>query len=109
MLDKRLAAHEYVGGDYSIADMAIWPWVSRYEWQTVDLNKYPNVKRWYLAIANAPGGAEGLQGAEGRRRGADPGVSALARPRGAAKPAAPAERNGAVGRPATLPPGRPRR
>jgi len=54
VLDKQLAAHDYVAGDYSIADMAIWPWVSRYEWQTVDLNKYPNVTRWYVAIANRP-------------------------------------------------------
>jgi GST-like protein len=51
VLDRRLADHEYVADDYSIADIAIWPWVSRYEWQTVDLNKYPNVKRWYTAIA----------------------------------------------------------
>jgi GST-like protein len=54
VLDGRLAEHEYVADDYSIADMAIWPWVSRYEWQTVDLNQYPNVKRWYVAIANRP-------------------------------------------------------
>ena len=39
---------------YSIADIAIWPWVSRYEWQTVDLNAYPNVKRWYKVIAKRP-------------------------------------------------------
>src|SRR5271169_4183504 len=54
VLDRRLADHEYVADDYSIADIAIWPWVSRYEWQTVDLNKYPNVKRWYVAIAKRP-------------------------------------------------------
>ena len=71
VLDRRLADHEYVAGDYSIADIAIWPWVSRYEWQTVDLNKYPNVKRWYVAIAKRPGDAEGLQGAEGHRRDPD--------------------------------------
>lgn len=51
VLDRRLADHAYVAGDYSIADIAIWPWVSRYDWQTIDLNGYPNVKRWYLAIA----------------------------------------------------------
>ena len=54
VLDRRLADREFVADDYSIADIAIWPWVSRYEWQTVDLNQYPNVKRWYLAIANRP-------------------------------------------------------
>ena len=54
VLDKQLQDHEYVAGDYSVADISIWPWISRYEWQTVDLNKYPNVKRWYVAIANRP-------------------------------------------------------
>ena len=51
VLDKRLAEEEYVAGEYSIADMAIWPWISRFEWHTVDLNRYPNVARWYKAIA----------------------------------------------------------
>ena len=54
VLDRRLASHEYVADQYSIADIAIWPWVSRYEWQTVDLATYPNVKRWYTAIAKRP-------------------------------------------------------
>ena len=51
VLDKRLGEAEFVGGDYSIADMAIFPWIARFEWQTMDLNAFPNVKRWYLAIA----------------------------------------------------------
>jgi len=51
VLDRRLADHEFVADDYSVADIAIWPWVSRFEWQTVDLNQYPNVARWYRAIA----------------------------------------------------------
>jgi GST-like protein len=54
VLDRRLADREFVADEYSIADMAIWPWVSRYEWQTVDLNQYPNVKRWYIALAARP-------------------------------------------------------
>ena len=54
VLDKRLAADEYIAGDYSIADIATWPWISRFEWQTIDLNDYPNVKRWYLSIAARP-------------------------------------------------------
>jgi GST-like protein len=61
VLDRRLADHEYVADDYSIADIAIWPWVSRYEWQTVDLNKYPNVKRWYTAIAKRPATQKGYK------------------------------------------------
>ena len=54
VMERSLSQREFLAGDYSIADMATWPWVSRYEWQTVDLNKYPNVKRWYLAIAARP-------------------------------------------------------
>jgi GST-like protein len=54
VLDKRLAQREYVADDYSIADIAIWPWISRFEWQTIDLAQYPNVKRWYVAIAGRP-------------------------------------------------------
>jgi GST-like protein len=54
VLDRRLAGRDFVVEDYSIADIAIWPWVSRYEWQTVDLGTYANVKRWYTAIAKRP-------------------------------------------------------
>jgi len=59
VLDKRLAEHKYVAGLYSIADMAIWPWISRFEWHTVDLNQYANVARWYKAIAARPAVARG--------------------------------------------------
>lgn len=54
VLDRRLADVEYVAGDYSIADIAIWPWISRFEWQTVHFADYPNVRRWYVAIATRP-------------------------------------------------------
>ena len=54
VLDRRLADHEFVADDYSVADIAIWPWVSRFEWQTIDLNEFSNVKRWYVTIANRP-------------------------------------------------------
>jgi hypothetical protein len=42
---RQLKEHAFVAGDCSIADIAIWPWVSRYEWQTVDLNQYPDGRR----------------------------------------------------------------
>ena len=61
MLDQRLARREFVADAYSIADIAIWPWVSRYEWQTVDLNQYPNVKRWYVNLARRPAVAKGYK------------------------------------------------
>ena len=54
VLDRRLEGREYVVDDLSIADFATWPWISRYEWQEVDLNDFPNVKRWYLAMAARP-------------------------------------------------------
>jgi len=54
VLDRRLTDREFVADAYSIADIAIWPWISRFEWQTIDLNDYANVKRWYLAIAARP-------------------------------------------------------
>ena len=47
VLDKRLEGRAYICGEYSIADMACWPWVSRYEWQQIDLADYPNVRAWY--------------------------------------------------------------
>ena len=54
VLDRRLAGREFVADEYSIADIAIWPWISRFEWQTIDLGQYANVKRWYLEIAKRP-------------------------------------------------------
>lgn len=61
VLDRKLAESEYVAGDYSIADIAIWPWISRFEWQRMDLEKFPNVKRWYISIANRPAVQKGYQ------------------------------------------------
>ena len=61
VLDKRLEGRDFVADTYSIADMAIWPWISRFEWQTMDLAKYPNVKRWYTAIAKRPAVQKGYQ------------------------------------------------
>ncbi len=54
VLNTQLEGRDFVAGDYSIADIAIWPWISRFEWQTIDLNQYPNVKRWYTTIAARP-------------------------------------------------------
>ena len=54
VLDQRLAEHEYLVDNYSIADIATWPWISRFEWQTMNLNDYPNLRRWYVAIAQRP-------------------------------------------------------
>ena len=50
VLDAQLQDNEFIAGDYSIADMACWPWISRYEWQEMDLNRYPHVQRWYKQL-----------------------------------------------------------
>ena len=54
VLDKRLAEAPYVAGEYSIADIAMWPWIARHEWHSVDMAAFPNVTRWYKAIAARP-------------------------------------------------------
>ena len=54
ILDKRLSEQEYFSNQYSIADIAIWPWTARFERHQVDLNNYPNVLRWYLQISKRP-------------------------------------------------------
>jgi GST-like protein len=50
VLDKRLDGRNYICNDYSIADMACWPWVSRYEWQRINLAEYSNVRAWYKRL-----------------------------------------------------------
>lgn len=50
VLDRRLQDNEFVAGDYSIADMAIWPWAARYPRQDVKLEDFPNVQRWYRQL-----------------------------------------------------------
>ncbi|QKG70639.1 glutathione S-transferase family protein [Erythrobacter mangrovi] len=54
VLDGQLSDREYIVGEYSIADMAVWPWTSRFEHQKIDLDAYPNVREWYLRIAERP-------------------------------------------------------
>ncbi|MBF87946.1 MAG: glutathione S-transferase [Pelagibacterales bacterium] len=53
VLEKRLNNSEYVAGNsYGIADISIWPWVSRFEWQKIDLKKFPKILEWYKKIAS---------------------------------------------------------
>lgn len=54
VLDRRLADREYVAGEYSIADMASYPWVVPHKKQGQDMDKFPNLKRWFDAIAERP-------------------------------------------------------
>jgi GST-like protein len=54
ILDRQLAAHEYIVGDYSIADMALWPWVSGYEWSGVTVAEFSHLQRWLAKVAERP-------------------------------------------------------
>jgi GSH-dependent disulfide-bond oxidoreductase len=60
VLDRRLGEAEYLAGEYSIADVATYPWVSRYEWHKTDLADFPNVKRWFDAISARPAVRRGM-------------------------------------------------
>jgi GST-like protein len=58
VLNARLDGRDFIAGQnrgtYSIADMACWPWVSRFEWHEVNLNAFPNITDWYFRIAARP-------------------------------------------------------
>ena len=60
VLDARLEGREYLAGDLSIADFATLPWVFRFDWQEVDLDDFPNVKRWYDNLMARPALARGM-------------------------------------------------
>ena len=62
VLDKRLEKNAYLAGkEFSIADIATWPWIARFEWQGVSLGEYSNVLRWYRDIAERPAVQRGYQ------------------------------------------------
>lgn len=54
VLNKRLADRDYVAGEYSIADMAIWPWASLWEGQEQDIGEFPNLAAWLERVGNRP-------------------------------------------------------
>ena len=61
VLDARLKDREYLADEYSIADIATYPWVARYEWHKTRLDDFPNVKRWYDAISARPAVQRGMK------------------------------------------------
>lgn len=65
VLDRRLAGRDYIAGkgrgEYSITDMATFPWLARHDWQQIDLNDFPNVRDWYVRIAERPAVQRGYQ------------------------------------------------
>ena len=54
VLDRRLSETEFVAGPMTVADIAIWTWASRFEYQQIDLNDFAHVKRWYVQLAERP-------------------------------------------------------
>lgn len=60
VLDRRLGEVEYLATEYSIADIATYPWVARHDWQGVSLDEHPNVKRWFEAIGGRPAVQRGM-------------------------------------------------
>lgn len=54
VLNKQLIGQDYVAGEYSIADMAIFPWLMRYEWQSIDLKEFPEVEKYIERIKSRP-------------------------------------------------------
>jgi GST-like protein len=60
VMQKRLSEAEYLADEYSIADIATYPWVARHEWHKVDLNDFPGVKRWFDAIGARPAVPKGM-------------------------------------------------
>ena len=55
VMDNHLSDKNYfLGVNYSIVDIAIFPWIGRHDWQTVNLNDYPNVAKWYVSLAERP-------------------------------------------------------
>jgi GST-like protein len=68
VLDRRLADRDYVAGDYSIADMAIWPWARLWDNQGQDLEKFPHMKAWLERVGARPAVQKGVAlGAEWRK------------------------------------------
>ncbi|HQU04925.1 MAG TPA: glutathione binding-like protein, partial [Acidocella sp.] len=61
VLNKRLADRAYIAGDYSIADMACYPWIVPYERQQQNIDEFPHLKRWFTAMAQRPAVARAYQ------------------------------------------------
>jgi glutathione S-transferase len=58
--DRRLAAHEFLAGDYSIADMATWPWIISHDWSGVPVEGLEHLQRWLQAVGERPAVRRGM-------------------------------------------------
>jgi GST-like protein len=61
VMDRHLAGCEWLASEYSVADIATYPWVARHEWHKVDLADFPNVKRWYDVILTRRAVQQGMK------------------------------------------------
>ncbi|HUD26556.1 MAG TPA: glutathione S-transferase N-terminal domain-containing protein [Burkholderiaceae bacterium] len=68
VMDRHLAGIDYFAGEYSIADIAIYPWTRSYENQGIDLAQFPNVQRWHKVVSDRPAVRRGLEVLKDRRR-----------------------------------------
>ena len=68
VMDRHLAGTSYFAGEYSIADIAIFPWTRSHANQGIDLAQYPNVHRWHQAVSARPAVQRGLKVLEQQRR-----------------------------------------
>jgi len=61
-LDERLSSSKYLAGnDYTIADIATWPWIARHEWHDIGFKNYKNLSRWYIDISKREAVIRGYQ------------------------------------------------
>lgn len=62
VLNTRLSTHEWLGGEnYSIADIACFPWIARHDWQGIDLKRFPALKRWFEQVGARPAVRRGME------------------------------------------------
>jgi glutathione S-transferase len=67
VMDRELANAGYIAGEYSIADIAIWPWVAQHDWSGVELAPFTNLARWFDEVGRRPAVVRGMQVPEGNR------------------------------------------
>jgi GST-like protein len=60
VLDNRLAESEFLTKEYSIADIATFPWIARHEWHEIELSAYPNVSRWFSTVGSRDAVKKGM-------------------------------------------------
>ncbi len=72
-MNKRLADRDYLAGDYSIADMACYPWIVPYKSHGQDLREFPRLKQWFERIQERPATQRAYE--KGKRLNPKPGIT----------------------------------